>query len=271
MRGSLRLPGGKTIVVNECSTVGGGKRRWRRRKGGEAIDDGEEDRGKRSLMDSGTKLTPVTRISMETQRTLSSRIGTPSYESKPTTGVWCPIPKDYDPSRVRPSIEAALFKLMGPHPVVIYCVGNLEYISRSVLEEISSSGIILKHTPFVFLISGDESWYTYRLVWSGFSWLRAYPGPEPLSSGSGKTYLKLLLSVVPLYYINNYPDNTCTLCEYPYYNDANRKLHLESDEHKKEAAASVSHEKASLVVPLNTSQEKDGANRKITSEEPIFA
>ncbi|KAG2246263.1 hypothetical protein Bca52824_085891 [Brassica carinata] len=218
------------------------------------------------------------------------------YESKPTTGVWwdintCPIPKDYDPSRVRPSIEAALFKLMGPHPVVIYCVGNLEYISRSVLEEISSSGIILKHTPF---------------VWSG--WLRAYPGPEPLSAkddfsshkwlwedlleGSTETCeetplkirsrileyempfflpsMHLLLSVVPLYYINNYPDNTCTLCEYPYYNDANRKLHLESDEHK-EAAASVSHEKASLVVPLNTSQEKDGANRKITSEEPIFA
>ncbi|CAN6920641.1 unnamed protein product [Brassica oleracea] len=78
MRGSLRLPGGKTIVVNECSTVGGGKRQWRRRKGGEAIDDGEEDRGKRSLMDSGRKLTPVTRISMETRRTLSSRIGTPS-------------------------------------------------------------------------------------------------------------------------------------------------------------------------------------------------
>ncbi|KAL0680129.1 hypothetical protein Bca4012_008110 [Brassica carinata] len=93
---------------------------------------------------------------------------------------------------------------MGPHPVVIYCVGNLEYISRSLLEEISSSGIRLKHTPFggvefisllrtwrlhepgrpstVFLISGDESWYTYRLVWSGFSWLRAYPGPEPLSA-----------------------------------------------------------------------------------------
>ncbi|KAF2609867.1 hypothetical protein F2Q70_00013743 [Brassica cretica] len=74
------------------------------------------------------------------------------YESKPTTGVWwdintCPVPKDYDPSRVRPSIEAALFKLMGPHPVVIYCVGNLEYISRSLLEKISSSGILLKHTP----------------------------------------------------------------------------------------------------------------------------
>ncbi|KAG5387893.1 hypothetical protein IGI04_029434 [Brassica rapa subsp. trilocularis] len=52
---------------------------------------------------------------------------------------------------------------------------------------------------------------------------------------------ELLLSVVPFYYIYNYPDNTCTLCEYPYYNDANRKLHLESDEHKAAATASVSH------------------------------
>lgn len=43
-----------------------------------AIDDGEEDKEKRSLMESGTKLTPVTRISMETPRTLTSRIGTPS-------------------------------------------------------------------------------------------------------------------------------------------------------------------------------------------------
>ncbi|KAF2591432.1 hypothetical protein F2Q70_00041899, partial [Brassica cretica] len=69
MRGSLRLPGGKTIVGNECSTVGGGKRRWamakRRRRmkavtdEEKAIDDGEEDREKRSLMDSGTKLTPA--------------------------------------------------------------------------------------------------------------------------------------------------------------------------------------------------------------------
>ncbi|CAF1928180.1 unnamed protein product [Brassica napus] len=42
------------------------------------IDDGEEDKEKRSLMESGTKQTPVTRISMETPRTLTSRIGTPS-------------------------------------------------------------------------------------------------------------------------------------------------------------------------------------------------
>lgn len=62
------------------------------------------------------------------------------YTSKPTTGVWWdintfPIPKDYDPSCVHPSVETALFRLLGPHPVVIYCVGNLEYISRSLLEE----------------------------------------------------------------------------------------------------------------------------------------
>ncbi|WZZ58864.1 hypothetical protein YC2023_058971 [Brassica napus] len=77
MRGSLRLPGGKTIVGNECGTVGGGKRRWRQKKEKD-IDDGEEDKEKRSLMESGTKQTPVTRISMETPRTLTSRIGTPS-------------------------------------------------------------------------------------------------------------------------------------------------------------------------------------------------
>ncbi|CAN6827578.1 unnamed protein product [Brassica oleracea var. botrytis] len=87
---------------------------------------------------------------------------------------------------------------------------------------------------------------------------------------------QLLLSVIPFvqsqhFDINNYPDNTCTLCEYPYYNDANRKLHLESDEHKAAAAASVSHEiEASLVDPLNTSQEKEDATRNRTSEEPLW-
>ncbi|CAN7131075.1 unnamed protein product [Brassica rapa subsp. narinosa] len=81
---------------------------------------------------------------------------------------------------------------------------------------------------------------------------------------------ELLLSVVPFYYINNYPDNTCTLCEYPYYNDANKKLHLKSDEHKAAAAASVFYEtEASLVDPLNTSQEKEDATRNRTSEEPL--
>lgn len=39
---------------------------------------------------------------------------------------------------------------------------------------------------------------------------------------------------------------------------------------EKEAAASDSHEKASLVDPLNTSQEKDGANGKRTSEDPLL-
>ncbi|XP_013602522.1 PREDICTED: SCF ubiquitin ligase complex protein SKP1a-like isoform X1 [Brassica oleracea var. oleracea] len=57
--------------------------KWKRRMKAvkdedKAIDDGGEDREKRSLMDSGTKLMPVTRIFMETPRTLSSRIGTPS-------------------------------------------------------------------------------------------------------------------------------------------------------------------------------------------------
>ncbi|KAG5383456.1 hypothetical protein IGI04_034926 [Brassica rapa subsp. trilocularis] len=36
-----------------------------------AIDDGDEDREERSLMESGTNLRPVTRITMATRRTLS--------------------------------------------------------------------------------------------------------------------------------------------------------------------------------------------------------
>lgn len=39
---------------------------------------------------------------------------------------------------------------------------------------------------------------------------------------------------------------------------------------EKEAVASVSHEKASLVDPLNTRQEKEDANEKRTSEEAIL-
>ncbi|WZZ07698.1 hypothetical protein YC2023_093619 [Brassica napus] len=219
------------------------------------------------------------------------------YESKPTTGVWwdintCLVPGGYDPRRVRPSIEAALFKLMGPHPVVIYCVGNLEYISRTLLEEISSSGIRFKHTPF-----GGVEFIRLLRTWCqepghpstpgrdsvGFVHIR--PGPEPLSTKvdcpsekwlwkdlleetceepplkirsrileyekpfycrvcmfyfssfdvfishfksrqHNKVFGKqLLLSVIP-FDINNYTDNTCTLCQYPYYNDANRKLHF---------------------------------------------
>ncbi|KAF2580907.1 hypothetical protein F2Q68_00006777 [Brassica cretica] len=71
---------------------------------------------------------------------------------------------------------------MGPHPVVIYCVGNLEYISRSLLEEISSSGIRLKHTPFggVEFISLLRTW---RLHEPGHpSTVFLISGPEPLSA-----------------------------------------------------------------------------------------
>lgn len=75
-------------------TVGGGKclrrkgwgwKRWRIKQ--KAIVDGDEDREKRSLMESGAKLTPVKRISMATPRSLSSRIRTPS----PSKLIWVKI------------------------------------------------------------------------------------------------------------------------------------------------------------------------------------
>lgn len=83
MRGSLRRPGGKTIVRSAHSrrrkVPTEERRRMKAVKNKEkAIVDGDEGREKRSLMESGAKLTPVKRISMATPRSLSSRIRTPS-------------------------------------------------------------------------------------------------------------------------------------------------------------------------------------------------
>jgi len=69
------------------------------------------------------------------------------------TGVWwdlntCPVPDGFDPRRVRGCIESAVHKQMGHRSkVVIYAMGNLEYISSDLLEEIAYSGIVLVHAP----------------------------------------------------------------------------------------------------------------------------
>ncbi|CAN7119880.1 unnamed protein product, partial [Brassica rapa subsp. narinosa] len=69
------------------------------------------------------------------------------------TGVWwdlntCPVPDGFDPRRVRGCIESAVHKQMGHRSkVIIYAMGNLEYISSALLEEIASSGIVLIHAP----------------------------------------------------------------------------------------------------------------------------
>ncbi|KAF2586832.1 hypothetical protein F2Q70_00033786 [Brassica cretica] len=70
-----------------------------------------------------------------------------------TTGVWwdlntCPVPAGVDPRCVRACIESALEKQIGRRSAVsIYAMGNLDYISSDLLQNISSSGIILTHAP----------------------------------------------------------------------------------------------------------------------------
>ncbi|CAN6969020.1 unnamed protein product [Brassica oleracea var. botrytis] len=72
---------------------------------------------------------------------------------KKRTLVWldmnsCPVPAGVEPGRVRACIESALEKEMGRrYKVTIFAIGNLEYISSALLEEIFSSGIFLIHAP----------------------------------------------------------------------------------------------------------------------------
>ncbi|KAJ0252359.1 hypothetical protein HA466_0131570 [Hirschfeldia incana] len=83
------------------------------------------------------------------------------------TGVWwdlntCPLPAGFDPRWVRPCIESALEKQIGFRTAVtIYALGNLECISIDLLEKISSSGIILTHSPCVGkgLITFMDAWF----------------------------------------------------------------------------------------------------------------
>ena len=64
------------------------------------------------------------------------------------TRVRFPMVLTFDPRRVRGCIESAVHKQMGHRSkVVIYAMGNLEYISSDLLEEIAYSGIVLVHAP----------------------------------------------------------------------------------------------------------------------------
>ncbi|CAA7054127.1 unnamed protein product [Microthlaspi erraticum] len=69
-----------------------------------------------------------------------------STQSK-ETGVWwdiniCQVPQDFDPCKVRQKLESAFSHSL---PTTVLAFGNLERIPPSVLEAISSTGIILRH------------------------------------------------------------------------------------------------------------------------------
>ncbi|XP_013610884.1 PREDICTED: uncharacterized protein LOC106317540 isoform X2 [Brassica oleracea var. oleracea] len=84
-------------------------------------------------------------------------------------GVWwdlntCPVPAGVDPRCVRPCIESALEKLFGRRSAVsiyIYAIGNLEFISTDLLQNISSSGIIVTHAP-----CGMHDLHDFLIDWS---------------------------------------------------------------------------------------------------------
>ncbi|KAF8089735.1 hypothetical protein N665_0498s0036 [Sinapis alba] len=93
--------------------------------------------------------------------------GDASSSLQKRTGVWwdlntCPVPAGVEPRRVLACIESALEKEMGRRSEVhIYAMGNLEYISSDLLEEISSSGIMLIHAP-----CGGNDLYSFLLEWA---------------------------------------------------------------------------------------------------------
>ncbi|KFK24924.1 hypothetical protein AALP_AA8G042600 [Arabis alpina] len=97
---------------------------------------------------------PSQNVSCLSVRTLEKKRSNIPRGFNKTVGVWwdintCPVPDGYDPGRVRSRIESALHEYLGPGcPITIFCVGNLEYISPQVLKNISSSGILLRHTFF---------------------------------------------------------------------------------------------------------------------------
>ncbi|CAA7026542.1 unnamed protein product [Microthlaspi erraticum] len=74
------------------------------------------------------------------------------YEAEASTrsrkmGVWwdistCQVPQKFDPCKVRQKLESAFSHC---RPTTVLAFGNLEHISPSVLEAISSTGIILRH------------------------------------------------------------------------------------------------------------------------------
>ncbi|RID53287.1 hypothetical protein BRARA_G00693 [Brassica rapa] len=130
-------------------------------------------------------------------------------------GVWwdlntCPVPAGVDPRCVRACIESALEKQIGRRSAVsIYAIGNLEYISSDLLQNISSSGIILTHAPwgvhdlyeflddfsddelkkktyppnYIMMISGDyDMLYPQRFRCYGFTNFVAYPKDVPVAA-----------------------------------------------------------------------------------------
>ncbi|VVB07322.1 unnamed protein product [Arabis nemorensis] len=194
-------------------------------------------------------------------------------------GVWwdintCPVPDGIDVDSVHSHIQRQLRRHFILTELSIFCVGNLERIPRRVLEEISSSGILLRHVPlfgwsalcdhmrewkkrypsarFIMLISGDISWFTGSWFNSsihslGYCILRAFPAPRPPGYPAYDEWVweELLVlgknGFMPITPIPPKREHVsfCTLCGFPSQSVDVFYKHLQSREHTCELVQSV--------------------------------
>ncbi|CAF2132815.1 unnamed protein product [Brassica napus] len=181
------------------------------------------------------------------------------------TGVWwdlntCPVPDGFDPRRVRGCIESAVHKQMGHRSkVIIYAMGNLEYISSALLEEIASSGIVLIHAPcggndFKNLLrewsqlNPSSPATTVMLISRNYTMMMTVNEDEPLcicdicydtfeicaefiTHLKSEEHIKELSGIVPRDSWYCKPMHFCHVCNYPGYDEYNMLLHNQSEDH----------------------------------------
>ncbi|KAF2568469.1 hypothetical protein F2Q68_00028457 [Brassica cretica] len=139
--------------------------------------------------------------------------------------------------------------------VVIYAMGNLEYISSDLLEEIAYSGIVLVHAPCggndfrkllgewselnpsspaytVMLISCNYTMvdpYLFRPT--RFTAFCVYPKDSRPVTLDQQPVAQKLSDIVPRDSWYGKPMHFCHVCNYPGYDEYNMLLHNQSEDH----------------------------------------
>ncbi|CAH8382156.1 unnamed protein product [Eruca vesicaria subsp. sativa] len=188
----------------------------------------------------------------------------------PRAGVWwdlntCTIPDGIDPSSIRGCIESAVHKAIGCRSsiVIMYAIGNLEYIPADLLDKIALSGITLIHAPcggkdliqfldqwcgqhpsgYIMVISGDYTMVNpHRYKWmKECTKFCAYPKgywpttPPPPSQVFAKEFVwETLVTDNPSCAIEgaDEPLCICDICD-AVYNTCNEfTTHLKSEQHR---------------------------------------